>query len=203
MVKLCIPEQIKKIRKEKGMTQLELALKLNVGTTTVSEWEKGTNTPRVDKLQELSEVFNVPISFFFTDTHIVDYVEKVVLPIYGEVSCGNGMAIFETTEEYQELPKEWTEGGNHFFLRARGDSMTGANIHEGDLLLVREQPIVENGEIAVVIINNQIQLKRVYRNNSTFTLVSENPEYPTKEYNPNIDNHIRIVGKLKKSITTF
>lgn len=195
--------KIKYIRKKNRLTQVQLAQKLNVVPTSISSWERGANTPPVDQLEAMARLFDVPISYFFSDDLEVNFTEKVSLPVYGEVSCGNGLSIFEDTEEFQDVPKEWTTGGSYFCLKAKGDSMLGANVLEGDLLLVREQPIVENGEIAVVIIENQIMLKRVYRENGTFTLVSENSKYPPKKYDPSKDTDIRIVGKLKKAITSF
>lgn len=195
--------KIKNLRKNKKLTQSELAKKINSSKTTVSSWERGANKPTVENILAISKSCNIPIGYFFSDDSEVNYLEKVTLPVYGEVSCGNGLAVFEDAVEFQEIPKEWTEGGSYFCLRATGDSMVGANVKEGDLLLVREQPLVENGEIAVVIIDNNIQLKRVYRDNGTFTLVSENTKYPPKKYDPSKDTNIRIVGKLKKSITSF
>lgn len=195
--------KIKHLRKNKKMTQNDLADKLKIAKTTISAWERGANTPPIDQLEAMAQLFEIPISYFFAEDLEIDYTKKVVLPIYGEVSCGNGLSVFQDPVEYQEIPKEWVEGGTYFCLRATGDSMVGANVQEGDLLLVREQPLVENGEIAVVIIDDTIQLKRVYRDNGTFTLISENPTYPPRKYDPNTDHNIRIVGKLKKAITSF
>lgn len=195
--------KIKYLRKAKKMTQNYLADKLNIAKTTISAWERGANTPPIDQLEAMARIFEIPISYFFSDDLEMLYTEKVSLPVYGEVSCGNGLAVFEDTEEFQDIPKDWTNGGSYFCLKAKGDSMVGANIREGDLLLVREQPLVENGEIAVVIIEHTIMLKRVYRDNGTFTLVSENSKYPPKKYDPSRDTDIRIVGKLKKAITSF
>lgn len=195
--------KIKDLRKSKKITQLELAEKIGSSKTTVSSWERGANKPTVENIQAISVALNIPITYFFDNNVDYNFSEKVTLPIYGKVSCGNGLSVFQDPVEYQEIPKEWVEGGTYFCLRATGDSMVGANVREGDLLLVREQPLVENGEIAVVIIDDTIQLKRVYRDNGTFTLISENPTYPPRKYDPNTDHNIRIVGKLKKAITSF
>lgn len=195
--------KIKDLRRSKKITQLELAEKIGSSKTTVSSWERGANKPTVENIQAISVALNIPITYFFDNNVDYNFSEKVKLPIYGKVSCGNGLSVFQDPVEYQEIPKEWVEGGTYFCLRATGDSMVGANVQEGDLLLVREQPLVENGEIAVVIIDDTIQLKRVYRDNGTFTLISENPTYPPRKYDPNTDHNIRIVGKLKKAITSF
>ncbi len=196
-------EKIKRIRKEFKLTQSQLADKLDISFTTVSSWERGQNKPTMDKLDRMADMFNVPISYFFDREEIGDHFDKSVLPIYGKVSCGNGNVIYEPTTEYETTPSNWLSGGEFFYLRATGDSMTGASINEGDLLLIREQPTVENGEIAAVVIDDEIVLKRVYRQNGSFILTSENPAYPPRTFNPKTDKNIRILGKLKKSITNY
>ena len=78
--------------------------------------------------------------------------------------------------------------------------MTGAGINDGDLLLIREQRDVENGEIAAVIIDGEAQLKKVYKDNDRIVLQSENPNYP-----PDIktSGDIKIIGKLKRNIAKY
>ena len=108
----------------------------------------------------------------------------VLLPIYGNISCCKGNVLFESSNKFMETPKKWTTGGDYFVLIAKGDSMIGANIKQGDELLIRKQNGVENREIAAVVIDDKIVLKRAYRNNDSFTLVSENPSYPPIRFNP-------------------
>lgn len=196
-------DKIRKIRKKYGLSQEDLAKKLKMAASSISSWERGANKPMMDKLEKMAEMFNVPISYFFGAEDAEKYADKTILPVYGHISCGNGSVIYEPTTEYEATPQDWVVGGNHFYLRAKGDSMVGARIHEGDLLLIREQPIVENGEIAAVVINDEIVLKRVYRQNGTFILTSENPNYPPRSFDPKEDKHIRILGKLKRSITQY
>lgn len=194
-------ERLKKERKAHGYTQETLAKHLGVKPTAVSAWERNANKPMMDKLTIMSRLFNKPISFFYKDEDFLE--EDTLIPLYGNISCGEGAVIYEEPAEYIPTSKEWTTGGNYFYLRAKGDSMTGARIQEGDLLLFRQQDVVENGEIAAVVIDDNILLKRVYRNNGTFTLVSENPKYPPRIFNPETDCHIRIIGKLKKLVVEF
>lgn len=194
-------EKIKKERKIHGYTQETLAKRLGVQPTAVSAWERNANKPMMDKITIMAELFNKPISFFFDVEEFNDEFEPI--PLYGKISCGDGAIIYEEPAEYKTTPKEWTRGGEYFYLRAKGDSMTGARINEGDLLLIRKQDVVENGEIAAVVIDDEVVLKRVYKDNGTFTLVSENPKHPPKKYDPKTDCHIRIIGKLKKLIVEF
>lgn len=198
-----IGDKIKKIRKENKLTQKELAKILDIKPTAVSAWELGRNKPLMDKLELMSDRFNVPISYFFDDEDINNLRDKTYVPIYGYISCGNGTVIYEPTTEYERVPSDWIVGGEFFFLRAQGDSMVGANIQEGDLLLIRQQEVVENGEIAAVVIDDEVVLKRVYKQNGVFTLISENPKYPPRVFHPGTDKNIRIIGRLCKSITEY
>lgn len=198
---MSMADKIKHLRKQFKLTQKDLADRLDVAPSAVSGWERGANNPLMDKLEIMAEMFSVPISYFFEETEIGDYGSKTLLPVYGNVYCGNSDVIFELTTEYEAIPEDWVKGGNYFFLRAKGDSMIGAKIHEGDLLLIRNQDVVENGEIAAVVIDDSIVLKRVYKQEDSFTLVSENPKYPPRTFKPDTDKNIHILGKLKKSIT--
>lgn len=198
---MSMAKKIKHIRKQFKLTQKELADRLDVAPSAVSGWERGANNPLMDKIEMMSEMFNVPISYFFEESEVGDYGNKTILPVYGSVYCGTADVVFEPTTEYEAIPGDWAKGGNYFFLRAKGDSMVGAKIHENDLLLIRSQDIVDNGEIAAVVIDDSVVLKRVYKQNDSFTLVSENPKYPPRIFTPGTDKNIRVIGKLKKSIT--
>lgn len=198
---MSMADKIKHIRKQFNLTQKELADRLKVAPTAVSSWERGANNPLMDKIEIMSEMFGVPISYFFEESELGDYGSNTLLPVYGHIYCGGDNVTFEPTTEYEATPKEWVKGGNYFFLRAKGDSMTGAKIHEGDLLLIRSQSTVDNGEIAAVVIDSSVVLKRIYKRDDQLMLVSENPKYPPRIFDPNTDKHIRIIGKLKKSIT--
>jgi len=123
----------------------------------------------------------------------------VNLPIVGKISCGNGVLAYEDIEGYESTPTGWLNGGEYFYTRAKGNSMINARIYSGDLVLIRKQPDVEDGEIAAILIDEEIFLKRVYKRNGSVILQSENPEYPP--IIADLKNHnCNIVGKLKKVI---
>lgn len=206
---MSVGDKIKKLRKQHGMTQAELAKRLGVAPTAVSAWEGNYNRPLMDKITVLAKMFEVPITFFFdqdnngahepTTPYTVN--KTVMLPIVGRISCGNGVLAYEDIEGYEPTPKEWLNGGKYFYLRAKGDSMVNARIQDGDLLLIRSQDDVENGEIAAVLINNEAVLKRVFKSDGTVILQSEN-----QNYNPIIldeSKSIKIIGKLKKVVLDF
>ena len=127
-------------------------------------------------------------------------LEVVALPVVGSISCGEGIIAYEDIQEILCVPKEWANGAEHFFLRAKGDSMIGARIQEGDLLLIRRQDDIEDGEIGAVIVDDEAFLKRVFKRGSSIVLQSENPNYGPLVFDNDQSHHVLIVGKLKKVI---
>lgn len=195
-----VGKRIKKYRDLKQMTLEEVGNKINVGKSTIRKYENGLIRIDHDRMNDIAYVLGIDVSLLYGDE--VQF-EQINVPLYGDISCGAGSVIYEKAEDYITTPQEWVNNDIHFYVTATGDSMVGASVNENDLLLIRQQPEVENGEIAAVVIDDEIVLKRVYRSNDTFTLVSDNPKYAPKEYNPKTDKNIRILGKLKKSITTY
>ena|SRR5690606_18453276 len=201
-----IGQKIKQLRKAHKLTQEELAKILDVKPTAVSAWELGRNKPLMDKLDMMAHYFGVPISYFFEENEIKgpkNHIYFVKLPIVGTISCGNGVIAYEDIEGYEEVPRSWLNGSEYFFLRAKGDSMINARIMDGDLLMIRRQDDVENGEIAAVLIDGEAVLKRVYKTNDTIILQSENPAYKPIILQKNDMKNIRIIGKLKKVVLNF
>lgn len=197
-------EKLNVLMKEKGITRMGLSKESGVPyTTIVNFYEKGTENIKLSTLRRLSDFFNVSLDFLVDDEEeerITSITELVNLPIVGRISCGNGIIAYEEIEGYESTPKEWLNGGEYFYLRAKGDSMIGARINNDDLLLIRKQSEVEDGEIAAVIINDEAVLKRVYKRNGTLILQSENTKYPPII---NTNGEVQIVGKLKKVVINF
>lgn len=194
-----VSDNLRRISKEKGITQTKIAEKTGLSKSTVSDYFNAISLIRPGNLQLISDALEVEKE----DIYYKKEESFVNLGLYGEIYCGDGEVHYGHAIEIIETPKNWISGAEYFYLEAKGDSMIGANIHEGDLLLIRKQDAVENGEIGVVIIDDQRLLKRIYRTDDKFTLVSENPKYPPIDYYPKTDSNIRIIGKLKKAITSF
>lgn len=112
----------------------------------------------------------------------------------GEIACGEPIWAEEDKESYVMADCNIKAD---FCLKAKGDSMINARINHGDVVFIRQQSIVDNGEIAVVIIDNEATLKRVYfdRANGKLVLSAENPAYPPMVYTGEELNEIRILGK--------
>ena len=113
-------------------------------------------------------------------------------PRLGRIACGEPILADENIEGYDNVPDFVN---CDFTLICEGDSMAGARIFDGDVVYVKIQESVENGEIAVVRIGEETTLKRFYRNSNTVTLMPENPLYKPFVFIDEEINNIRIIGK--------
>lgn len=200
-----IGKQIKRLRKERKYTQAHLAELLGTKPTTVASWEQGRNKPLMDKVQKMAIIFNVPISEIVggeendTPSNIIyplsDGLQRVTIPIIGEIACGDPITAEENIEGYtEETFEKPIPSGTLFALRCKGHSME-PTIHDGSLVTIREQPDVEDGEIAAVLVDGDTEatLKRVKRQGDLVMLMPDN-----KNYDPIIldeKNPGRIIGK--------
>lgn len=198
-------ERIKNLRKQRGMSLGQLADSIGTSRQTVFRYENGTitNIP-TEKLEGLANALGVSPSQLMgwnEEKSTLNYikgaeaVKSVKLPLLGNVSCGE--PIF-ATESYDRYVSAGVELGADFCLRAKGDSMINARIFDGDVLFVRQQDSVDDGEIAVVLIEDEATVKRVYfdRDNGILTLVPENPTYKPMRFSGSRLNQIRIIGKV-------
>nr|WP_081276703.1 XRE family transcriptional regulator [Paenibacillus polymyxa] len=201
-----VGDNIKKYRDIRKYSLQTLGEKVGVTKKTIQRYENGEIKIDIDRLSDIAEALNVEVSqliegaeaFLGVDLNELDMIK---VPIVGSVSCGNGIIAYENIEGYEETPRAWVKGGEFFYVRAEGDSMINARIHNGDLLLIRKQEDVEEGEIAAVLINEKVYLKRVFKTDGIMVLQSENPDKygPIFRTEENQDT-IKILGKLKKIV---
>lgn len=200
-----IGKQIKRLRKERKYTQAHLAELLGTKPTTVASWEQGRNKPLMDKVQKMAIIFNVPISEIVGGEEndipsnviypLSDSLQRVTIPIIGEIACGDPITAEENIEGYtEETFEKPIPSGTLFALRCKGQSME-PTIHDGSLVTIREQPTVEDGEIAAVLVDGDTEatLKRVKHQGNLVMLMPDN-----KNYDPIIldkKNPGRIIGK--------
>lgn len=202
-----IGEEIKRLRLEKGMTLEQLGDKCGVGKSTVRKWENGMiKDMKRDKIAKLSEALNVSPSYFFeynsSDENNTVKISNIFpieihkLPMLGEIACGEPKFTNEDRESYVNAG---TDIKADFCLKARGDSMINARIHDGDIVFIQRQDIVENGEIAAVIVNgnSEATLKRFYyyKDKALLILKPENPIYEDWIYQNEELNEVRVLGK--------
>ena len=184
-------------------TQKEVADAISVSPQTFNTWTQGIALPRMGKIQSLANYFNINKSDLL-DKHDFDLsfpnipniypIELKRFPLLGEIACGEPRFANEDRESYVEAS---TDIRADFCLKARGDSMINARINDGDIVFIREQPSVYNGEIAAVVIDDEATLKRVfyYPEKDLFILKAENPKYDDLVYSKSELDNIRILGK--------
>lgn len=199
--------RLKELRKERGLLQKDIANYLQIAVSTYSYWEQGTYEPDNQSLNKLAEYFDVSVDYLLgrTDdrnivgTSIFDFdgispIATHRIPMLGDIACGEPIYADEDRESYVLAG---TDINADFCLTARGDSMIGARIHDGDIVFCRSQSMVNNGEIAVVIIDDSATLKRVYYypEKKKLVLQAENPKYEPFVYVGEELDTIRILGK--------
>jgi repressor LexA len=202
-VKEIFAANVFRLRKERGLTQLEFGDKIGLGKTTVSQWESAQKLPNAGSIEKIASFFNIPKSALFAEGNdrFITYDRILNLPVVGKISCGNGSFTYEEIEDYEPTPEAWVRGGEYFYLRAEGDSMMNARILDGDLVLIRRQEVVEDGEIGAVVVNGKTYLKRIHIKNDAIVLNSENQKYSPLVFGP--EDNVRVIGKLRKVIISL
>lgn len=201
---MTIGNRIKDARIRKGLSQEELAKAINSTKQAIYKYENEivTNIP-MDKVEKLALILGTTPAYLMGWEEPIEElkidnifrIEKRSIPLLGNVACGEPIFASESFDAYV------TVGTNiqaDFCLRAQGDSMINARILDGDIVFVRKQEMVNDGEIAVVLIGDEATIKRVYydREEGQLSLVPENPKYKVMRYHGEELNQIRILGKV-------
>ena len=210
-------ERLKQIMSERGIRQADI-LKLcqpymrryniRLGRNDISQYISGRCVPGQRKLFLLSQALHVSELWLMgvdvdptprVESDALDLVENVVkrvqlkkFPMLGEIACGSPI---EANQECDVFIVANNDINADFCLTAKGDSMINARIFDGDIVFIRQQPTVNNGEIAAVAIENEVTLKRVYLYENRLELRPENPTYPVLNYEGVQLDAIRIIGK--------
>lgn len=202
--------KIKSLRKENHLTQEQLAEKLNckfnlnIDRAMISKWETGYQIPVIKTLKCLADFFQVSLDYLNNNDSTGDKdslafsgvfpVQLKKFPMLGEISCGEPKFADEDRESYVMAGADIRAD---FCLKARGDSMINARITDGDIIFIRQQQMVENGEIAAVIIEDEATLKRFYfyPEKSILILKPENPKYEDLILQNEDLERVRVLGK--------
>ncbi len=201
---MSVGNRIRQRRLELGLSGEEVGKMLGVNKTTVYRYEKGEiDKMPIEVVEKLSVALRTTpdvIMGWNTDASIptnlikVDRASVVRVPVLGTIKCGQPILAEENITGYREELSDRLPSGNLFYLRSQGDSML-PTIPEGSLVLIREQPTVEYGEVAAVLVNGDTEatLKRVKKQGDIVMLIADNPDYPP--YVITKDNPARIIGK--------
>lgn len=196
-----IGEKIKNKRKELSLTMLEVAEKTGVSEATVSRWESGDiANMRRDKIVSLASALQVSPGYLMDwddeysncPDNIIPLPKMRKIPLLGTIACGEPILAQENIEGDVAIPENIVAD---FALRCKGDSMIDARILDGDIVYIKQQPTVNNGEIAAVLIGDEATLKKVYLSGDTLTLLACNSSYEPFVYSGNQLNEIRVLGK--------
>lgn len=192
-------QTIRQLREELGLSQDELAKRLGYRSrSTIAKIESGSNDIPQSKIAAFATALETtPARLLGIETtpqppapHETVYTKRI--PLLGTIAAGCPLFAEENIEEYIEINNSIRAD---FCLRVQGDSMINARIYDGDLVFIRRQNDVEDGEIAAVLVDDSATLKRVYKETGAIRLHSENPKYRPMVFTADNCDSIRILGK--------
>ena len=206
---MTLRDKLTKLKTENGLTTEALSERSGVPKGTINKLLNGeTRNPTAQTLRRLADALGcdlqflcgnpaeIPGVFRFGDTQSPPHpdlmpVHRRKIPLIGAIAAGQPILCEE------EIEITDCADGVHadFALRVSGDSMTGARIHDGDLVFIRLQDDVDDGEIAAVVLNDEATLKRVYHIKNGLQLLPMNPAYAPMIFTFDQCSSIRILGK--------
>lgn len=185
-------EYLKKYKERMGVSNEYIASQLGVNRSTVTRWLKGdTKVTNPEAIEKLSFILGVDVE------SLINSEERYEKPVLGEVKAGYDLLIDENFEGYEQVTQDDYYRGD-FFLRVVGDSMSGAHIHDGDLLYVKRCNDVPSGTIAVVLINRcEVTVKKVVKKEGLLILEPANPSVDVRYYSQEEVESlpVEIIGK--------
>lgn len=191
-----------KLLQEKGVSSYAVAKATGISQQALSSWKLGRSQPKQDTLRRLADYFGVSVDYLLTGEEADPFttldnilpIQTKKVPLLGDIACGEPIYAEEQHGEYV-LAQEGVSAD--FCLRAKGDSMIGARIYDGDIVFCEKTESVDNGQIAAVIIEDEATLKRVYYYpaDGKIVLAAENTKYAPLVYTGETLNQIRILGR--------
>lgn len=176
---------------------------LGFAYTTFTSWETGINYPRIDKIEMLANYFGIEKSDLIEnkseEQSLPRHAKGTRIPVLGRVAAGIPIEAIEDVEDWEEIPESMAKNGEYFALKIKGKSME-PRIMEGDVVIVRKQPYVDSGDVAIVLVNGtDATVKQVTRSENGITLIGWNPSV----FSPQVYNNeqikslpIQILGKV-------
>lgn len=199
---------LKQLREEKNMSQKDLADALNVGYSTIGMYESGSRIPKKEILEAIADYFNVDMNFLYGKTLIRNSYREVnaeevngyfTIPVFGSLCCGNGGFTEDNIEEYTYVPSKMLRKGKEYFANyAKGNSMSGENINDGDLIIFEKTSMVDNGDIGCFCIDDNEAMCKRYKKDDRTNIIMLLPA--NDDYDPVIvtleNTNFRCIGKL-------
>ena len=200
---MTIGSRIREYRKKLGLSVDDVAEKLGKNRATIYRYEsddiENLPAPVLEPLAKILQTtpaelmgWKKELTGDIYDLPNIDPYNPTMVPIVGTIAAGTPILAEENIEGYAPLQDKHAD----FALTIKGDSMIGDNIHPGDIVFIRQQPTVEIGEIAAILIDGEATLKHFYRDGDAVTLVSSNTKYKPMIYHKGDCDDIRILGKV-------
>lgn len=191
-----IGKKIKQLRKERGWIMKDLAKKTSTSVSTISQWESGQTRPTYDKIEALASIFGVPLSVLLDDEEMI--MKSVSVPVLGRVQAGVPAEAVQEIIDYEEIDRALAIKGQYFALKIRGRSML-PTMRPNDVVIVQKQETVENGQVAVVLVNgDDATVKKVLYQENGIMLMPFNPDFSPIFYtSEQIENlPVTIIGRV-------
>lgn len=201
-------ENLRDYRMKKRATQREMAKDIGISQSSLALYERAERKPSFEILCRIASYLEVSMNQLMTDEAVpsptpvpspslpdspdILPITTQKIPLLGDIACGQPTEPGDTFEAYVEAGSEVKAD---FALRAHGESMTGARILDGDVVFIRSQPAVDDGEIAAVMIDGETTLKRVRHAGDDLVLWPENPSYQPIIISSDSESDVRVIGK--------
>jgi len=191
------------LKSKQNLSISEIARRTGMAKSAVSRYFNRTREFPLNRVNDFAKAFHIEPDYLLNiDNSQSPKHKTAMIPILGEIACGDPITAEENIEGYLEEPEDSLPSGTVFYLVAKGHSME-PTIPNGSNVLIREQPEVEDDEIAAVLVNNDTEatLKRVKHQGNMIMLMPDN-----KDYSPIIitsDNPVRILGKAIRYTTNL
>lgn len=192
---------LKRLREAKGLFQKDVASAIGVDRTTYVKYERGDSEPSFQILEKLADYFNVSVDYLLgrdNASSLPQSTNGVWIPVLGRVAAGIPIEAIEDIDDYEEISSDVAKTGEFFALKIQGDSME-PRIKTGDVVIVKQQPDCDSGDIAVVLVNgSDATVKRIKKRPEGIMLIPTNPAYEPMFYsNEDIKKlPVRIIGKV-------
>ena len=201
-------DELKAIRKKKGLTQTQLAELCNVKQGTIANWESGIRKPDPETIARIADIFGVTTDSLLREDKVQpkpnakklpnDFIRMI--PVFESASAGFGANAENRIMEFIPIfIQSDAEAANTICVRVCGDSMH-PQIQDGDLVQVHKQETAETGDIVVILDGDDAYVKRFIRTPQGITLESFNPSYPPMRFSREESNQLRIVGIVRRIV---
>lgn len=191
--------RLRQLRNQKDLTQKDVADFLGCGRTTYVKYETGVNEPNIDTLMRLSTFYDVSLDYLTGNSSLSNSEGAgVKIPVLGRVQAGIPIEAVEEILDWEEISPEMAATGDFFGLKIRGQSME-PRMRDNDIIIVRKQEYVDNGDVAVVLVNGQdATVKKIKRSQDGIMLIASNPAYDPIFYtNEEIETlPVQVIGKV-------